>query len=64
MARRATRGSWSFADDRRFMQAAASLKTLEAVAKHLSRRPASVARMAKRLGVSLKRSDRRLKAKK
>jgi hypothetical protein len=48
----------SFADDRRLVQLAGSLKTLEAVAKHLGRKPESVAKTAKRLGVSLKSGDR------
>jgi hypothetical protein len=45
---------WSFAEDRRLMQLAASLKSLEAVADELERTPKNVARTAKRLGVSLK----------
>jgi hypothetical protein len=44
----------SFADDRRLIQLAASLKSLEAVAKHLGKDPKAVAKAAKRLGVSLK----------
>jgi hypothetical protein len=64
MARPGTKGNWSFAEDRRLIQAAASLKTLEAVAVELKRTPKNVARTAKRLGVSLKRSDDGLKAKK
>jgi IS30 family transposase len=54
---------WSFADDRHLMQLAASSKSLEEVAKQMNRDPATVAKIAKRLGVSLKSSDR-LKAKK
>jgi hypothetical protein len=54
---------WAFADDRRLLQHAASSKSLEMVAKQMSRDPAIVAKRAKRLGVSLKASDR-LKAKK
>jgi IS30 family transposase len=48
---------WSFADDRHLMQFAASSKSLEEVAKQMNRDPATVARRAKRLGVSLKSSD-------
>jgi hypothetical protein len=47
----------SFAEDRRLIQLAGSLKSLEAVSKRLGRKPEAVAKMAKRLGVSLK-SDR------
>jgi hypothetical protein len=57
-----TKTRWSFAEDRRFMQLAALLKSVEAVAAEMKRTSANVARTAKRLGVSLK-SDARLKAK-
>jgi hypothetical protein len=52
----------SFAADRRLIQLAGSLKSLEAVAKRLGRKPESVAKTARRLGISLK-SAHRLKAK-
>jgi hypothetical protein len=52
----------SFADDRRLIQLAASVKSLEAVAKQLGKDPKAVAKAAKRLGVSLK-PDSRPKAK-
>jgi hypothetical protein len=58
-----TKTRWSYAEDRRFMQLAASLKSVEAVAAEMKRTPANVVRAAKRLGVSLK-SDSGLKAKK
>jgi hypothetical protein len=48
----------SFADDRRLIQLAASLKSLEAVAKQLGKDPKAVAKSAKRLGISLKASSR------
>jgi hypothetical protein len=48
----------SFADDRRLIQLAGSLKSLEAVAKQLGRKPESVAKTARRLGVSLKSGGR------
>jgi hypothetical protein len=48
----------SFADDRRLIQLAASLKSLEAVAKQLGKDPKAVAKTAKRLGVSLKSTSR------
>jgi transposase-like protein len=57
-----TKTRWSFAEDRRLIQLAASSKSLEAIADELGRTPNNIARTAKRLGVSLK-SDARLKAK-
>jgi hypothetical protein len=63
MAKMATRNRWSFAEDRRLIQLAATLKSLEAVADQMKRTPERVARMAKRLGVSLK-SGAGLKARK
>ena len=56
----AGRGGRSFADERRLIALAASLKSLEAVANALERTPQSVAQSAKRLGLSLK-SDKGLK---
>ena len=47
-------GRWSWAEDRRLIQLAGSLKSLESVASLLGRKPEAVARSAKRLGVSLK----------
>jgi hypothetical protein len=64
MARKAAKRRWSFAEHRRFMQLAGSLKSPEAVSDEMKRTPQNVARMAKRLGISLKRSEGRLKAKK
>jgi hypothetical protein len=55
---RKARTRWSFAEDRRLIQLAASLKSLEAVAVELKRTPESVARSAKKLGISLKSGDR------
>lgn len=46
----------SFADDRRLIKLAGSIKSLEAVAKRLAKEPKAVAKAAKRLGVSLKAS--------
>jgi hypothetical protein len=48
----------SFADDRRLIKLARSLKSLEAVAKQLGRKPEAVAKSARRLGVSLKSASR------
>jgi hypothetical protein len=44
----------SFAADRRLIVLAGTLKSLEAAAQALGRKPESVERSAKRLGVSLK----------
>jgi hypothetical protein len=60
---RKTKTQWSFAKDRRLIQLAATLKSLEAVADEMKLTPKNVARTAKRLGISLK-SDRGQKAKK
>src|ERR1700722_16718191 len=57
-----TKTRWSFAEDRRFIQLATSLKSVEAIAAEMKRTPANVTRTAKRLGVSLK-SGASLKAK-
>ena len=54
MAKVGTKTRWSFAEDRRLIQLAASSESLEAVADELDRTPKSVARTAKRLVVSLK----------
>jgi hypothetical protein len=58
-----TKTRWSYAEEGRFMQLAASLRSVEAVAVEMKRTPKNVAQAAKRLGVSLK-SDSGLKAKK
>jgi hypothetical protein len=50
---------WAFADDRRLMKLATSSRSLEQVAKRMNRDPLTIAKMAKRLGVSFKSSDRR-----
>jgi len=50
MAKMETKTHWSFAEDRRLMQVASSLKSLEAVAAEMKRTPENVARTAKRLG--------------
>jgi hypothetical protein len=57
MAARRKRGGQSFADDRRLLALASSLKSLEAVAKALGRTPESVARSAKRLAIPLVSRD-------
>ena len=44
---------WSFEEDRRLIEVAASLTSLEAVAKQMSRSKETVAKMARRLGISL-----------
>jgi phage terminase small subunit len=57
------KGGRSFADERRLIAIAQSMKSLEAIASELGRTPESVAKSAKRLGVSLK-SEAGLKVKK
>ena len=56
MAGRGKRGR-SFADERRLIALAASLKSLEAIARATGRTPRSIATSAKRLGISLKSAD-------
>jgi hypothetical protein len=53
---------WSFAEERRLIELAASSRSLKEIGAELKRTPERVAQMAKRLGVSLK-SDAGLKAK-
>jgi hypothetical protein len=48
---------WSYKDDRRLIQLAASLKSLEAVAGEMRRSRKNILRMAKRLGVFLKSAE-------
>jgi hypothetical protein len=49
MAKVGTKTRWSFAEDRRLIQLAASSKSLKAIADELARPPKSVAGTAKRL---------------
>jgi hypothetical protein len=63
MAKVGTKTRWPFAEDRRLIQLASSSKSLKAIADELRRTPESVARSAKRLGISLK-SGAGLKVKK
>jgi hypothetical protein len=44
---------WSFADERRFIEIAASSKSFDEVVKRTRRSPASVRKAALRLGVKL-----------
>jgi hypothetical protein len=53
MAKVGTKTRWSFAEDRRLIQLAASSKSFKAIADELARPPKSVAGTAKRLGVFL-----------
>ena len=48
------RGSWSFKKDRRLLELAKSGKTLEQIAKVMSRPPERIRKIAMRLGVSIK----------
>jgi DNA-binding CsgD family transcriptional regulator len=47
-------GSWSFQKDRRLLELAKSGKTLEQIAKEMSRPPERIRKIAMRLGVSIK----------
>jgi len=51
------RGLWSFAEQRRLIEMAAASKTLEDIADGWKRPAASVLRMAKQLGVSVKKPE-------
>lgn len=56
---------WSFADDRRFIEIAASAKSFEEVVKRTHRNPQAVRKAALRLGVKLAKqiaSDKELAA--
>jgi hypothetical protein len=45
---------WSFADQRRLMQIAASSKSFEEMVRRAGRKPDSVRKMAVKLGIGLK----------
>jgi hypothetical protein len=45
---------WSYAEDRRLLELAKSSKSLEEIARLMSRSPAAVYKMAIRLGVPLR----------
>jgi hypothetical protein len=49
----------SFADDRRLIQYARSLKSLEAAARQLGKGPKAVAKAAKRLGLDFKPGNKK-----
>jgi hypothetical protein len=51
MARKQKQVRWSYAEDRRLLEFAKSSKSLEEVARLMSRSPAAVYRTAIRLGV-------------
>jgi hypothetical protein len=57
-----SKNGWSFGEDRRLIALSVALKSLEAVSSALGRKPESVAKSARRLGISLK-SKGGLKAK-
>jgi hypothetical protein len=54
MAKTIRRGMWSMKSDRELI-ALSKTKTLDAVADHFERSPATILRAAKRLGLSIKR---------
>ena len=58
-------GRWSFEEQRRFVEIAASSKSFEEVVTRSGRSPASIRKMASRLGIKLAKqttSDNRLAA--
>jgi hypothetical protein len=59
MAKKAGNRRWSYAEDRRLIQLAASLKSIKAIADEMNRPPERVVQMAKRLGISLKSAAKR-----
>jgi hypothetical protein len=54
MTKKTVNMRWSYADDRRLMQLAASSKSVKEIANEMNRPPEKVVRMAMRLGISLK----------
>jgi len=54
MAKRVVNGRWSYKDDRRLIQLAASSKSVKAIADEMNRPAERVMKMAGRLGISLK----------
>jgi hypothetical protein len=54
MAKMVVNKRWSYADDRRLIQLAASSKSVKAIADEMNRPPERVTQMALRLGISLK----------
>jgi hypothetical protein len=59
MAKRVVNGRWSYADDRRLIQLAASSKSVNAIADEMNRPPEAVVQMALRLGTFLKSAAQR-----
>jgi hypothetical protein len=59
MAKKVVNRRWSYADDRRLIQLAASSKSVKAIADEMNRPPERVVQMATRLGISLKSGPKR-----
>jgi hypothetical protein len=59
MAKKVVNGRWSYADDRRLIQLAASSKSVDAIADEMNRPPEAVVQMALRLGIFLKSAAQR-----
>src|SRR4029077_16326703 len=59
MAKKGVNGRWSYADDRRLIQLAASPKSVDAIADEMNRPPETVVQMALRLGIFLKSAAQR-----
>jgi len=63
MARKLKHSRWSYVEDRRVLELAASSKSLEEIANRMNRKPETIRKVAIRLGVSLHDARRRSKAK-
>jgi hypothetical protein len=63
MARKRKQANWSYAEDRRLLELAASSKSLEEVAHLMGRSPAAIYKKAIRLGapLRLKAEDEKMK---
>ena len=59
MAMKVVNRRWSYADDRRLIQLAASSKSVKAIADEMNRHPETVVQMAKQLGIFLKSAAKR-----
>jgi hypothetical protein len=59
MTRKLKGGGWSFEQERRVLELAASSKSVKEIANLVSRSPAAVRKAAIRLGISLRNGRRR-----
>ena len=59
MARKLKGGGWSFEQERRVLELAASSKSIEEIGNLMSRSPEAIRKVALRLGISLRNGRRR-----